>query len=187
MSSKKTGSTGLAGRYATALYELADAGRQLDQVAKDFRLLSAMMDESADLVLLIKSPVISRAEQTKAMQVLMNKAGMTPLTVRFVGVISENRRLYALANMIAAFLSLLSARRGETTAEVVSAKKLSDSQIRAIGDSLKSAFGGKIAVDAKVDPGVLGGLVVKVGSRMIDSSLRTKMQQMRLAMKSVGP
>ena len=186
MSSKKTGTTRLAGRYATALYELADTNAQLDQVAKDFRQLSVMMDESADLALLIKSPVISRSDQTRAMQALMAKAGMAPLTARFVGVVSENRRLYALAAIIAAFLNLLAARRGETTAEVVSAKKLSDSQIQAIAESLKSVIGGKVAVDAKVDPEVLGGLVVKVGSRMIDSSLRTKMQQMRLSMKGIG-
>lgn len=187
MSSEKIASTGLAGRYATALYELADAGKQLDQVATDFQQLSAMINESADLAALIKSPVISRAVQTRAMQAVMSKAGLSPLTARFVGVLSENRRLYALGNMIAAYLRLLAARRGETTAEVISAKKLSDSHIRAIAETLKKAIGGKVAVDAKVDPGVLGGLVVKVGSRMIDSSLRTKMQRMRLAMKSVGP
>ncbi len=186
MPSDSSGATGLAGRYATALFELADGDKLLDQVAGDLGRLTAMIDDSEDLRRLIRSPVIARDDQARAMDALMDKAEMGDLTRRFVGLVARNRRLFALPDMIAAYRSLIAARRGETTAEVVSAKALSEQQLAAIGDSLRAAVGTRVAVATRVDPGLLGGLVVKVGSRMIDSSLRTKLQQLRLAMKGVG-
>ena len=182
MSSKTIGATGLAGRYAKALFELAEAGDQLDRVAGDLKSLNAMIGESDDLYRLIRSPVLSRKEQGRAMARLAEKAEMCDLTRRFVGVAAENRRLLALPGIIFAYLHLLAAHRGEATAEVVSAKELTDKQMDAVGVSLKKAVGSEVAIDARVDPGLLGGLIVKVGSRMVDSSLRTKLQQLRLAM-----
>ena len=176
----------MAGRYATALFELADGDKLLDQVAGDLERLAAMMDASDDLRRLIRSPVIARDDQGRAMEALMDKAEMGGLTRRFVGLVARNRRLFALPDMIAAYRALIADRRGETTAEVVSAKALSDKQLSAIGESLRAAVGTRVAVAARVDPGLLGGLVVKVGSRMVDSSLSTKLQQLRLAMKGVG-
>ena len=186
MSSKTTGATGLAGRYAAALFDLAEAEKLLDQAAEDLGTLGDMIGESDDLRRLIRSPVISREDQNRAIGTIMERAGICDLIRRFVGVVTQNRRLFALPDMILAYVNILARHRGEATAEVVSAKALTEKQFTDIGDSLKKAIGSKITVDAKVDPDLLGGLVVKVGSRMVDSSLRTKLQQLRLAMKGVG-
>ena len=179
-------STGLAGRYAAALFELADADKALDAVADDLAVLGRMIETSDDLRRLVRSPVISRTEQVKAMLAIAEKAGMNKLTQNFVGVIAQNRRLFVLPAIIGAYHAILASHRGEATVEVVSAKELSDTQMVALSDALKQAVGSKVTVDAKIDPGLLGGLIVKVGSRMVDSSLRTKLQQLHLAMKGVG-
>ena len=180
------GATGVAGRYATALFDLAESEKQLDRVADDLGQLAAMIGASADLKRLIRSPVISRDDQGRAMAEVLKKADMSELTCNFVGVVARNRRLFALPSMIAAYQSLLAARRGEATAEVVSARELGKKQLDAIASQLKKAIGTKVAVSTKVDAGLLGGLVVKVGSRMFDSSLRTKLQRLRFAMKGIG-
>jgi len=179
-------STGLAGRYAAALFDLAEAEKSLDAIAEDLAVFGRMIESSDDLRRLVRSPVISRGEQEKAVLAIAEKAGMNKLTQNFVGVIAQNRRLFALPNMISAYQGILASRRGEATAEVVSAKELSDAQMSALSDALKQAVGTKVTVDAQVDPGLLGGLIVKVGSRMVDSSLRTKLSQLRLAMKGIG-
>lgn len=186
MSAEITGATGLAGRYATALFELAEQEKQLDRVADDLDDLGAMVEASADLKRLVRSPVISREDQGRAMAEILKKAGMSELTRNFVGVIARNRRLFALSSMIGAYRSLLAAARGEATAEVTSARALTKKQVEAIGSQLKKVVGTNVAVNATVDEGLLGGLVVRVGSRMIDSSLRTKLQRLRFAMKGIG-
>lgn len=179
-------STGLAGRYASALFDLADAEKALDAVAGDLSVLGQMVDESEDLQRLLRSPVVSRDEQRNAMLALTEKVGMNQLTRHFIGVIANNRRLPALRDMIRAYQAVLAARRGEASAEVVSAKPLSDAQMSALADALKTAAGSRVSVEARVDPGLLGGLIVRVGSQMVDNSLNTKLQQLRLAMKGVG-
>ncbi len=181
-----TGATGLAGRYATALFELADEAKALDAVAEDLRGLTRMVAGSPDLLRMIRSPVLSRDEQRRAIGAVMEKAGMGDITRRFAGVVANNRRLFVLSDMIEAFLALLAARRGEQRADLISAKPLSENQTRAIADGLKRALGATVTVEARVDPKILGGLIVKVGSRMVDSSLSTKLQRMRLVMKGVG-
>lgn len=186
MSSATTGATGLAGRYATALFELADQDKKLDQVAGDLRGLARMIDESADLARMIRSPVISRGDQGKAMAALAVKAGLSDLVGRFIGIVAQNRRLFVLPEIIESFLAILASRRGETTAQVVSAKALTESQVGAVKAALRKTVGADVAIDAKIDPALLGGLVVRVGSRMVDSSLRTKLQRLRLAMRGVG-
>ncbi len=186
MSSKTTGATGLAGRYATAVFEMAEADGALDRVADDLERLAAMIHASDDLTRLIRSPVISRQDQMRAMAALMENSGMDELSVRFVGVVAQNRRLFVLPDMIAAYRALLAAHRGEASVEVISAKTLTEKQRTAIGGALKKAVGAKVALDVKVDSGLLGGLIVRVGSRMFDSSLNTKLQHLRLAMKGVG-
>ena len=186
MSAETIGATGLAGRYATALFDLAGSDGLLDQVADDLARLSTMIEGSADLARLIRSPVISRDDQGRAMAAVLEQAGMCPLTRNFVGTVAQNRRLFALGAMIAAFQGLLAAQRGESTAEIVTATPLTDKQIDQISKSLKKAIGSDVAIDAKVEPGVLGGMIVKIGSRMVDSSLRTKLHQMRFAMKGIG-
>ena len=178
--------TGLAGRYAAALYDLADEHKVLDAVADDLRGLLVLLGESADLQRLVRSPVISRDEQMKAMTAMMEKAGANPLTTKFVGAVADNRRLFALADMIKAFLAELAGRRGEVTAEVTSAVALADAEVQQVTEQLRAAVGQKVAVNVSVDPSLIGGLIVKVGSRMVDSSLRTKLQRLQLAMKGAG-
>ncbi|MAO55786.1 MAG: F0F1 ATP synthase subunit delta [Rhodospirillaceae bacterium] len=183
MSSDIAGSSGLAGRYATALYELAEADKQLDTVAQDLSAISDMVADSDDLSRLIRSPVIARDDQVAAMDAILTEAGVSELTKRFIGVVAQNRRLFALTAMIKQFQGILARRRGELTAEVTTAQALTDAQRQAIEDGLKKAMGTKVAVDARVDEDLLGGLMVKVGSRMIDSTIKTKLQQLRLSMR----
>ncbi len=176
----------IATRYATALFELADSSSALDQVAGDLKALKAMILASEDLRRLIDSPVLSRSEQGGAIAVLATKAGFTELTVKFLGLAAQNRRLFTLPGVIDAYLGRLAARRGEMSASVASAVALTPAQQDALVSTLMTAFGGKVAVEIKVDPSLLGGLVVQVGSRMVDSSLKTKLQHLKLAMKGVG-
>lgn len=182
-----TQTTGLiAERYASALYELADESKALDQVAADLKAIRAMMASSADFMRLIRSPVLGRSEQAKAVSALADKAGFSGLTGRFMGTLASNRRLFALASVIDAFLAELARRRGEATADVTSAVALTPAQTQALEEALKSVVGSKVSVDLKVDQSLIGGLVVRVGSRMIDTSLATKLRRLRLAMKGVG-
>jgi len=186
VSSDVIGVTGLAGRYATALFELADEDKQLDAVAEDLASIGAMLDDSADLRRLVRSPVISRDDQRKGMDAVLEAAEIGELTRNFIGVVTRNRRLFSLAGMIKGYQALLADRRGEATAEVVTARALSATQLEAIESSIKQAMGTNVAIDATVDDSLLGGLIVKVGSRMVDTSLKTKLTQLRLAMKGVG-
>ncbi len=182
-----TQTTGLiAERYASALYELADEAKALDQVAADLKALKAMMAASADLMRLIRSPVLGRADQARAVSALAQKAGFSELTGRFLGTLAANRRLFALLSVIDGFLAELARRRGEATADVTSAVPLTPAQTQALEEALKSVVGSKVSVDLKVDKSLIGGLVVRVGSRMIDTSLATKLRRLRLAMKGVG-
>ena len=177
------GVTGLAGRYATALFQLAEADAALDDVAGDLKSLGGMIEGSDDLRRLVRSPAVSRAEQGNAMAAVMERAGIGDLVRRFIGVVAGNRRLFAVPVMIAAYLALWAAHRGEETAQVISASELGDTQMSALVASLKKALGADVVVKSRVDPSLLGGLVVQVGSRMVDTSLATKLRSMRLAMK----
>jgi F-type H+-transporting ATPase subunit delta len=185
VASEATGVSGLAGRYATALFDLADQQQALDQVAGDLITLRRMIEESPDLTRLIRSPVLSRDAQARVMATLTEKAGLGTTTRNFVGVVARHRRLFALSDIIRDFLRLLAARRGEVTAEVTAAQALSDGQLSAINEQLNRAIGSKVAVDVRVDPAIIGGLVVKVGSRMVDGSLRTKLTRLQLAMRGI--
>ena len=186
MAGEDTGLSGLAGRYALALLELADDKKALDQVADDLRGLKALIADSEDLRRLIRSPLYSRDQQRAAMAAILEKAGIGDLTRRFVLVVAENRRLFALPQMIDAYLAELARRRGEVTAQVTSAAELSDEQHGALVEALRASVGAKVQVDVTVDRSLIGGLIVKVGSRMVDSSLRSKLQRLQLAMKGVG-
>jgi len=174
---------GLAGRYATALYELADEAKQLDAVAADLARIRAMIDESAELRRMISSPLISREQQAKSIDALVTQAGIGDLTRRFVRAVAGNRRLFALRAVVEAFTQMLAEHRGELTAEVTSAKPLSPQQAEAVNAALRGAVGRKVSMDLKVDPKLLGGLRVKVGSRLVDASLASKLQRLQLAMK----
>lgn len=186
MATDTSGLSGLAGRYATAVYDIAETAGTLDAVAEDLRTIRRMIDESADLRRLITSPVVDRVDQAKAMRALLERAGANELTVRFVGVVSENRRLFVLPAIIEAYLRRLADRRGEVVAHVASAKPLSAAQVEKVTESLRGSLGSKVMVDLEVDPGLIGGLVVRVGSKLVDDSLRTKLARLQLAMKGVG-
>lgn len=179
----KGGINEIAGRYAKALFDLADESKQLDTVAADLRTLGAILNDSEDMQRFVRSPVISRADQGKAMAAVLDKTDVGELTRRFVGYVAANRRLPALNAIIKAFLTKLADFRGEVSAEVSSAKALSAEQLAAVEEALKKAVGGDVAVTHKVDPSLIGGLIVKVGSRMIDTSVATKLQRLKLAMK----
>jgi F-type H+-transporting ATPase subunit delta len=185
VASEATGVSGLAGRYATALFDLADQQQALDTVAADLVQLRQMIEESPELARLIRSPVLSRDVQARAMASITEKADLGVTTRNFVGVVARNRRLFALNNIIKGFLALLAARRGEVTAEVTAAQALTKDQLAAINEQLNRAIGSKVAVDVRVDPAIIGGLVVKVGSRMVDGSLRTKLTRLQLAMRGI--
>lgn len=176
----------IANRYATALFELADEQSALDEVADDLAQLSSAIDESADLQRLVRSPVLNRTDQGKAMAAILGAMEVSDLTRRFVGLVAQNRRLFVLSDMVRGYLAELARRRGEMVAEVTAAKSLSESQISALQESLQRALGGKISIDHAVDPALIGGMVVKVGSRMVDTSLRTQLNRMQIAMKGAS-
>jgi F-type H+-transporting ATPase subunit delta len=180
------GVSGLAARYASALYDLADEQGALDAVAADLKALQALIADSDDFRRFIKSPVMSRADQGKGIAAIGGRAGLKSLTMKFLGLVAANRRLFALPGMIKGFLSILAQRCGELTAEVVSATKLSDAQTASLIATLKQSAGRTVALTAKVDPSILGGLIVRLGSRMIDSSIKSKLQRLKLVMKGVG-
>lgn len=186
MASEATGVSGLADRYATALFDLADERRALDAVAADLRTLRAMLHDSADFARLVRSPVLSRADQGRAVAALGERAELSQLTRDFLAVVSRNRRLFAVPAMIEAYLAKLADRRGEITAEITAAQALSEAQSAALGEQLRRAVGRRVTVDLRVDPALIGGMVVKIGSRMIDASLRSRLQRLRLALKGAG-
>jgi F-type H+-transporting ATPase subunit delta len=178
--------SGVAGRYASALFELADNAKSLDQVAQDLSTFRKLVEESQDLARLIASPVIGRALQGKALLAVLDAVGITGLLRSFVGTVAANGRARDLPAMASAYLAELARRRGEVTASVTSAIALSEAQLLQLTDTLRSVLGAKVTIDAHVNPDILGGLVVKVGSRLFDSSIRSKLARLQLAMKGVA-
>ncbi|RTL62425.1 MAG: F0F1 ATP synthase subunit delta [Hyphomicrobiales bacterium] len=176
----------MAGRYAAALFELAKEQQALDQVAGDFKNLSALLDESADFRTLVRSPVIAAADQAKALDAILAKAGANPLTANFLRVIARNRRLFAVGDMMREYALLLARFKGEVSADVATAHPLTEAQLNQLKDTLRISIGKEVQVNTRVDPNLLGGLVVKVGSKMIDSSLRTKLNNLKVAMKGIA-
>lgn len=176
----------VAGRYASALFELAKDERQLEAVEKDLVALAAMLKDSPELGRMVRSPVITADEQGRAISAIAGSAGFAGLTTNFLKLLAKSRRLFALSDMIKLFRQITARHRGEATAEVVSAHALNETQRAALEDALKGTAGGrKIRIETRVDPAILGGLVVKMGSRMIDSSLRTKLNSLKTRMKEV--
>lgn len=173
----------LAGRYALALFQLARDGKALDSVAASLETVKAALAESADLRALTQSPLIGRDAAAKAIAAVAQSLGVDPLTTKTLGVLAQNRRLAQLPNVIRAFGTLLSAHKGETRAEVTSAFPLTKTQQTALSKQLKARTGREMALDLTVDPAIMGGLVVKMGSQMIDSSLRTRLNKLAQAMR----
>jgi F-type H+-transporting ATPase subunit delta len=176
----------MAGRYATALFELALESNTVDAVKGDLDRFDALVGESADLARLVRSPVFGADEQGKALAAVLAKIGIEGLAAKFLRLVTSNRRLFAVGEIIRAYLARVARHKGELTAQVTVAEALSDTHRNAIRDALKSVTGKDVGLDVKVDPAIIGGLVVKLGSRMVDSSLRTKLNSIKHAMKEVG-
>jgi F-type H+-transporting ATPase subunit delta len=176
----------MAGRYAVALFELAKDQKQLEQVERDLGIFQAMIDGSAEMRRLVLSPVISADDQSKALASVLHMEGISGLTANFLNLIARNRRLFAVSDMIKSFRALLSRERGEVNADVASAHPLTQEQLQQLSDTLRTSIGKNVRIDTRVDPNLLGGLVVKIGSRMIDSSLRTKLNNLKVVMKGIG-
>ncbi|HEX2215433.1 MAG TPA: F0F1 ATP synthase subunit delta [Xanthobacteraceae bacterium] len=175
--------SGMAGRYATALFELALEQNALDAVRTELDRFDALIAGSPDLMRVVRSPVFTSDEQAKAITAVLAKAGIGGLAANFIRLVAQNRRLFAVRDMARAFRILVARHRGEATAQVTVAQALGDAQLTALKDALKSVSGKEVDLDVKVDPAIIGGLVVKLGSRMIDTSLRTKLNAIKFAMK----
>lgn len=178
--------SGVAERYASSLFDVAKEAGSIDEVGRDLDRFEALMGESADLKRLVVSPVFSADEQFRAISALVAKAGMTGLFANFLKVVARNRRLFAMPGIIRAYRVLNARHRGEVSADVTSAHELSAEQQRDLKAALKDVTGKDVTLNITIDPSILGGLIVKVGSRQIDTSLRTKLSSLKLALKEVG-
>ena len=175
--------SGISERYAQAVFELALEEKSVEAVERDFAALKDMISQSADLARFVRAPVFNRREQSDGMAAILDKMGAVQLTKRFVLQLAAKRRLFLLLGAIRDFETLLASQRGEIDAEVASARPLNDDQTAELKRVLKSKFGRDPQLATRVDPALLGGLIVKVGSRMIDSSLRAKLNALRTAMR----
>jgi len=177
---------GVAGRYASALFDLAKESSKVSDIESDLVNFQGLLDESPDLLRLVRSPVIGVDDQSRAITAILDKAGIGGLTANFLKLVTANRRLFVIQDIIKAYRALAAKARGEITAEVTSAFVLNDEQVAALKDTLKASAGKDVTLSTRVDPSLLGGLIVKVGSRMIDSSLKTKLQNLKVALGGAG-
>lgn len=178
--------SGVAGRYATALFELADEAKAIDAVAADLSSFSAMLAESGDLTRLVESPAFSAEDQVAAINAILAKAGISGIAASFIGLVASKRRLFALPGMIQGYRNLVAQAKGIVSAEVTLAEQPTPKRLDEIRAALKGVAGKDVDVAVRIDPALIGGLVVKMGSRMVDASLKTKLNSIRLAMKEVG-
>lgn len=186
MASEGPSVSGVSGRYATALFELAREQKSVDAVLADLDKFTALLAESADLKRLVRSPVFASEVQAKALAAVLDKAGISGISANFLKVLAANRRLFVVADVISGYRALVAKFKGEATADVTVAEKLSDKNLDALKTALKAVTGKDVALNIKVDPAIIGGLVVKLGSRMVDSSIRTKLNSIKHAMKEAG-
>lgn len=173
----------LQGRYASALFDLASEKGTVTAVESDLDKLGDAIAASTDLAALIRNPQVGRDDAAKAIDAVATLLKLSPLTKQFLGVLAGNRRLSALPQVVSAFAAIAAAQRGEVSAEVSSAHPLSDEQLKALAEKLKAREGREVKLKAKVDPEILGGLVVRIGSKQIDSSIRTRLNTLANAMK----
>jgi F-type H+-transporting ATPase subunit delta len=178
-----TSVSGVAGRYATALFELARDQKSVDSVRADVDKFASLLADNPDLQRLVRSPVFTSEVQGKALGAILDKSGIGGITANFLRVLTANRRLFAVNDVIRAFRAIVAKFRGEATADITVAEPLSDKNLDALKAALKSVSGKDVDLNVKIDPAIIGGLVVKLGSRMVDSSLRTKLNSIKLAMK----
>ena len=178
---------GLAGRYAGALYDLSVDAKATDVVLDDLTAFKTLLTENAELGSLVTSPVYSRGDQVKAIVAVLNKAGAHALTAKFVGAVAENGRLFVLPQIIQAFISEVARRNGQVSAEVVSAVALDAKRQKAVEETVSALAGSKnISLEMRVDPALMGGLIVRIGSRLFDTSVKTKLNRLEATMKGVA-
>lgn len=173
----------MAGRYAAALFDLAREANAIDAIKADLERFNALIAESPDLMRLVRSPVFSTDEQLQALSAVLERAGTGGLAEKFLKLVTSNRRLFAVRDMIKGFRELVADHKGEATAEVTVAEQLKDDHVAALKSALKAVSGKDVDLNIKIDPAIIGGLVVRLGSRMVDTSLRTKLNAVRHAMK----
>jgi F-type H+-transporting ATPase subunit delta len=178
--------SGLAGRYASALYELASDARQVTAVGKDLGRFDALVAGSADLARMVSSPAYSSEDQIAGVKAILASAKISGIAANFIKLVASKRRLFAVRDMITAYHAIADQKAGVAKAEVTVAEKLSDKNRKAVTEALKGVIGKNVSIIEKVDPSIIGGIVVKVGSRMIDSSVRTKLNSLKVAMKEAG-
>jgi F-type H+-transporting ATPase subunit delta len=186
VAAKEQSVSGMPGRYATALFQLAQQEEAVEDVGEALLRFANLVEASPDLMRLVRNPVFSADDQIRALNAVLERAAISGLAAKLVLLAAQNRRLYAILDMIGAYQALRAEAKGETTAEVTSAEPLSESQAQALKDELARLLGRSISLTTKVDPAMLGGLVVKAGSRMVDSSLRTKLNNLKTAMKGTA-
>lgn len=186
MTDRSSSVSGVAERYASALFDLARDESAIDQIEAELGTIEGLLDASPDFRRLIESPVFSAEDQQRAIGAVADKAGIGGLTGNFLRLIAKNRRLFALPGIAKAFHELAAKYRGEVTAEVTSAHPLVEGQISALKAALKDKLGKNVTLQTRINPALLGGLVVKVGSRMIDTSLRTRLMTVKTQLKEVG-
>lgn len=179
-------STGIANRYAQAVFDLAKEDGQLPAVEADITALDAALRDSADLRSLISSPIYSRDEQGAAIAAIGDRMGLSPVMRNVLGLMAQKRRLFVLPNLVQGLRDRIAQARGEMSAEVVSAQPLSQEQAQRLAETLSAQAGKTVRLETRVDPSLIGGLVVRLGSRMIDTSIRAKLGQMQNMMKEVG-
>ena len=185
MTTQTTGSSEIAERYATALFELALEREELDSIKSDLDSLASLLNKSEDLNRLTRSPVISRKEQGKAIDSIAENLKISLLVRNFLGVMANKRRLFALEAVIRNFHHKVAEHKGEVAAQVTSAQPLKPEHEAAVRVALKDFVGRDVALETIVDPAIIGGLKIMVGSRMIDNSIRTKLDNIELAMKGI--
>ncbi len=186
MTDRTASISGVAQRYASALFELARDDSALEAVEADLVAFRSLLNESADLRRLVSSPVFSAEDQERAIGAVTDKAGITGIVGNLVRLVARNRRLFTLPDIVTGFQALLADHRGEVTADVTSARSLSDAQTTALKAALKASLGKDVTIHSRVDPAILGGLIVKVGSTMIDSSIKTKLNIMKSRLKEAS-
>ncbi len=179
-------STGIAQRYATAVFDLAKEGKAIKALESDVTALETAMGESADLRTLLTSPLYSRDEQSAAITAVSKKMKLSDTTSNVLALLASKRRLFVMPQLIAVLQDMLSEERGEVTAEVTSAKKLTKAQADKLAKTLKAQIGTSVTIKETVDETIIGGLIVKVGSKMIDTSIASKLNALQNTMKEVG-
>lgn len=185
MTSHKTIASGLEGRYAVALFELADKNGVVEKTEEELTALETLLEQNEEFSKMALSPIFSMEEQLSASGLVAKTLKLSDIVANLLGVLATNRRLNRLGSVIESYKRIAASERGEVTAEVISACKLDAAQQKSLKNSLKKAVGQDVIFETKVDESLLGGLIVKVGSRMIDSSLKSKLENLKVSMKGV--